>query len=425
MKTQAMLEQGDAMPGRLLMVTPPVIVASPRGLRIDPHFANNLSGYLTRVDRVTVACSVAKPGPGSGISNSLPLEGMSDRDRIDVIVLPEPYREDRYIRHRAAVARSLRREIERCEYLSFAPHAPFDWATLAAKIARQTGRGYDIEADWDMANVSWMLWSTMKWGPNKFRKYVWFKIFLRNFDRCMAHSSVALLQGADVFAAYRDIAPNPYKVLNVQVAGDDFVPPSVLVDKIKRVYAGEKMQICYAGRATDMKGPFDWLSAIRRLTEGGVQLKATWFGGGDRLERMRDFVSEHGLAAIVSLPGDVDRAEVIEAVRQSHLFLFCHLSNESPRCVVEALANGTPIIGYDSLYVRDLATGGGGEFASLGDWGNLAKIVAGLDGDRARLASLIRGAAKSAELFDRDKAIERRIGLIVDSLDAARKLLRR
>jgi colanic acid/amylovoran biosynthesis glycosyltransferase len=410
------------MPGRLLMVTPPVLIASAGSLRIDPHFANNLSGYLTRVDRITVACSVAAEAPGSGISNSLPLEEISDRDRIDVLVLPEPYREDRYMRHRAAVARLLRSEIEQCDYLSLAPHAPFDWPTLAAKIARKIGRGYDIEADWDMANVSWMLWSKMKPGPNKFRKYVWFKSYLRDFDRCMAHSSVALLQGADVFAAYRDIAPNPFKVLNVQVVGNDFVPPSVLAEKIERVSAGEKMHVCYAGRATDMKGPFDWLSAIRRLAEGGIRLHATWFGDGDQLERMKDFVAEHGLGAIVSLPGNVDRTEAIEAVRQSHLFLFCHLSNESPRCVVEALANGTPIIGYDSLYVRDLVATGGGEFASLGDWEKLAEIVANLDGDRARLASLIRGAAKSAESFDRDEAIERRIGLIVDNLDAKRNL---
>lgn len=410
------------MPGKLLMVTPPVLVQSAVGLRIDPHFANNLAGYLQRVDRVAVACSVAAEAAGSGISNGIPIENMSNRDRVDLILLPEPYREDRYIRHRAEIVKVLRREISKCDYLTIAPHAPFDWAMLASKIARQMDQNYDIEVDWDMANVSWMLWSTMQGGPNKVRKYLWFKYFLREFKRSMRHSSLALLQGADVFAAYREIAPNPHKVLNLQVVGDDFITPADLARKIAQVASGEPLRICYAGRATEMKGPFDWLRTIRRLVENGTPLQATWFGDGDQHSAMRSYVEANGLQDSVLLAGSVDRVEVMRTVRQSHLFLFCHLTNESPRCVVEALASASPIIGYESLYVRDLvAAGGGGVFAKLGNWKALAEIVEALDHDRDRLAHLIAGAARSAQKFDRDEAIKERVDLIVDTLDRARE----
>jgi hypothetical protein len=219
-------------------------------LEIDPHFESNLAGYLSRVDRVAVACSPAGPSGGSGISNSIPVEETSIADRLDLIALPEAYREDRYLRHLPAVRRLLRHEIERSDYLSFSPHAPFDWPTLAAKIAIRLGRPYDLEADWDMANVSWMLWSTIRPGLNKVRKYFWFKKFLRDFDHCLRHSSVALLQGADVYAAYKDVAPNPYQVLNVQVTGEDFISAAELHHKIERIKHGDQLRISYAGRAS-------------------------------------------------------------------------------------------------------------------------------------------------------------------------------
>ena len=101
---------------------------------------------------------------------------------------------------------------------------------------------------------------------------------------------------------------------------------------------------------------------------------------------MRSYVSKHGLADVVTLPGNVDRAQSLAEVRRSHLFMFCHLAAESPRCVVEALASGTPIIGYESGYTRDLvAEQGGGEFVETGDWEALATLVAGLNKDRKRI----------------------------------------
>lgn len=408
------------MPGRLLLVTPPVVVRRGKSFEIDPHFENNLAGYLARVDRVAVACTPAAPTSGSGISNSIPVEDMSIADRCELIVLPEAYREDRYLRHLSAVRELLTREIERSDYLSFSPHAPFDWPTLAAKIAIKRKRPYDLEADWDMANVSWMLWSTMRPGLNKARKYLWFKKFLRDFDRCMRHSSVALLQGADVYDAYKDVAPNPHQVLNVQVAGKDFISADELCGKIAQIENGEPLRISYAGRANDMKGPFDWLKAIKMVADAGVRFKATWFGDGDLLPPMKEFVATHGLSQLVDLPGNVDRETALATVRQSHLFLFCHLAAESPRCLVEALASGTPIVGYDSGYARGLVAQGGGKFVDTGDWQSLADLVRQLDKDRERLVGLVRQANATSQQFDRDAAIRQRINLIVSHLEEAK-----
>jgi colanic acid/amylovoran biosynthesis glycosyltransferase len=51
---------------------------------------------------------------------------------------------------------------------------------------------------------------------------------------------------------------------------------------------------------------------------------------------------------------------MIERLKEFDIFLFCHKTPESPRCLIEALMCGLPIIGYDSPYPKDLIHGNGG-----------------------------------------------------------------
>jgi len=407
---------------RMLMVTPQVVLDRNGTLEIDPHFENNITGYLTRVDHVTVACTPAKVTAESWISNSIPIEQCKIADRFKLILLPEGYREDRYLLNHRRVAKLIEAEIDKADYLTFAPHAPFDWPTLAAKIAIRKGRRYDVEADWDMRQVSTAIWSTMKPGPNKLRKYVWFQWFFRDLEHIMSKSSLALLQGADVFNAYRQIAPNPRKVLNIQVTQDDLIGELDLGRKLKEIRAGEALRIIYTGRATHMKGPLEWLQTLKRLHDGTyydspVKFHATWYGDGDMLDEMRVFVAKHRLGDCVSIPGSVSRDEVLDAMRESHLFLFCHLTLESPRCIVEALASATAVVGYRTLYTDDLVREhGGGEFVPMHCWQELAQSLVNLNNDRERLAALVEGARATSQHFDRDAAIRERIDLIVELL---------
>ena len=76
------------------------------------------------------------------------------------------------------------------------------------------------------------------------------------------------------------------------------------------------------------------------------------------------------------------------ALKQTDIFLFCHKTGKSPRCLGEALAAGCALVGYGTEYPRELvATRGGGEFAEMDNWQGLVEIVASLDSDRARTRS--------------------------------------
>lgn len=401
------------MGGKLLLVIPPVVRLVDGIYEVEGDFVNNLRAYLRSFSHVTFACPVSPSTNHGGILTSKRLSEIDDSDRLTYIALPYAYREDRYIRFYLSTKKLLQLEIFKADYLLFSPHAKFDWPTLAAKLAITMKRKYDMESDYDHGSVGRSQLLAMPFGVRKFRKALWTRSFCKSVNKCFAHSSVALLQGQDVYDAYKDVAPNPRKVLNVQVSAEDYVSTAGIKDKLARISGGKPLTISYAGRMIDMKGPFDWLNAIHAAIEGGVALQATWLGDGPLMTEMRQEVQRKGIGRSVALAGIVGREEVLDQLRRTDIFLFCHKTGESPRCLGEALAAGCSLVGYGSAYPRELvASRGGGEFAEVGDWKKLAQIITSLDRDRPRLGRLIEAAAASGRLLDREAAIQTRIDLI-------------
>ena len=258
-----------------------------------------------------------------------------------------------------------------------------------------------------------LCWRQSRLESKKLRTMFWTNSFLGQVDRCFVNSSVALLQGQDVFDAYKAVAPNPRKVLNVQVSSEDYIPVAELRSKLDKINRGNAITIAYAGRMVEMKGPLDWISTVHAVIESGVKLHVTWFGDGPLMLEMRREVERMRIGRNVTLAGTVSREELMQCLRRTDIFLFCHKTGESPRCLGEALAAGCSLVGYGSAFPRDLvANHGGGEFARSGDWKMLASIVVSLNRDRPRLRQLVELAAASGRKLDRDTAMQERIDLI-------------
>jgi glycosyltransferase involved in cell wall biosynthesis len=134
---------------------------------------------------------------------------------------------------------------------------------------------------------------------------------------------------------------------------------------------------------------------------------------------MRQMIEDHGITEQVTLSGVIDREKLLARLCEADIFLYCHKTNESPRCLGEALAAGCALVGYVSGYSQELvAPHGGGEFAEVNDWASLAEIIVALDRDRPRLARLVMAAASSGKMLDRGSAIQYRINLIKKHLGA-------
>ena len=114
------------------------------------------------------------------------------------------------------------------------------------------------------------------------------------------------------------------------------------------------------------------------------------------------------------MPGfAADRRAVFAALRAAHLFLFCHKTPELPRCLIEALVSGCPIVGYEGAFARDLVAGhGGGLLVARDDVAALAAALTRLAADRARLGELIADAAADGAPFTDTAVFRHRSELI-------------
>jgi colanic acid/amylovoran biosynthesis glycosyltransferase len=397
--------------GSLLLVIPTVLELEDTNIRFDGDFSNNVEAYLREFDTVTVAC------PAHQRKNSFPstkdLSSVAGNERLNVIVLPEPYREDRYFINRGKVRKLLKDEIDKSEFVLISPHAAFDWSTLAAEICIEAGKKYNMEADWNLPQVTQYIWQQMPFGLNKFRKFLWQKYHNPKYLRCLKYSSLSLVQGEDVYNEYRKIAPNAFPVLNIQITDKDKISRESLDRKITAVERGAPLKIIYAGRAAEMKGPMEWLAALEILKKRGIEYHASWYGDGELLTKMKSFIHERGLSEYCDLLGNADRETVFSALQSADIFLFCHMTKESPRCLVEALAAAAPLVGFGTDYSRSLVRKfGGGAFVERGDVTGLADLLQHYSLHRHELASLIRSAADSGQALDRDIAISERISLM-------------
>lgn len=408
------------MESRLLQVLPSVVAEVDGEPAIEFDFCESLRLYLENFHQVIVACPVTKGAADSNLWRSRRVKDLPWRDRIKLIRLPAAYRLDQFLRHYAAVRRSLKTEIEKADYLLFSPHSLVgDWPTVAVCGAIKLRRPYAIDADVVYDKVAQVDWHHDPAYKQFMKRTLLLPLFQHSYRHCLKHSSLALLQGQDVYQAYSSFCRNPHKVYHMPVSGDDYITEPQLQTKLNSLAEDRPLRLCYVGRCIEMKGPVDWLKTLQEVIRRGAKISATWLGGGSLLESMRTMVADLGIAGHVHFPGFVsDRRELLRILRDSDLFVFCHKTPESPRCLVEALVSGCPLIGYGSAYPRDLvARHGGGLFAPVGDWRALAAMVSDLAVDRRKLHDLIRAASLSGRLYERDATMQRRIDLIKQYLD--------
>ena len=337
--------------------------------------------------------------------NSLPCAG-----RLKVLALPYAYKASEFVRHYRRTRNILAEEIKRSEFLCFALGGlEGDWAGVASMEAIKQGRKYAIWFDRiehevvrsDMATMPYM--RRLKWTFS-------LPLMRTYHQHLVSRSSVGLFQGQDCYQYYRRRVANAYCMYDTHTQRTDFIDRQSLFRKLEGVGAGELLRICYAGRAAEMKGPLDWIEVLNKLKKANVAFQAVWMGDGPLLKRIEEAAAVYGLSECVDFAGFVgDRNAILSAMRDSHVFLFCHKTPESPRCLIESLVSGCPIAGYRSEYANDLVKiHGGGEFVEVGDIVGLAQLLETLDQDRGKLRDMIGSAARSGRRFDEERLYRER-----------------
>lgn len=411
-------------PSSVLLVTHVPLLKRGGVLMIDDQTGDGLARWAENFDRITYTGIIMGEGsaePAPLAENSVtwtPVSGLRSAERMTFLALPRAYRLRNFAASYRPVRAMLAEQIRQHRYLCFTLGAlAGDWGAVAGLEAIAQRRDYAV---WfDRVEHEVIRNTVVNEGlKRRLKARVEVPLMARYHRHLINHSSLGLFQGQDTYQTYAGSARRAFCVYDTHTQKEDRIEPADLQAKIDSLMTGRPLQIVYAGRAADMKGPLEWLQALGLARQAGLRFNATWLGDGPLLAAMKDEVERLNLSGCVTLPGFVGERDVLlSALRQADLFLFCHKTPESPRCLVESLVSGTPLVGFRSPYAVELsAQNHSGRFARMGDSAGLAGLLLGFDADREQLATMIRGAALDGQRFDEETVYRQRGDLLKANL---------
>lgn len=108
---------------------------------------------------------------------------------------------------------------------------------------------------------------------------------------------------------------------------------------------GGNVTITYIGYVRFAKGMRCLMDFCKQLRKRGINYKFHLIGEGEMFDDVKAFLRIENLSECVTLHGYIsDRMELNHILRSSDLFFFPSLSEGSPRVVIEAMAQGTPVM---------------------------------------------------------------------------------
>ena len=412
------------MQGKILQVPPSIIRILDGELAIDIDFLTTLRFYLKNFDKVTVASPLTEDDAGFGLQNCVPVKEICETygDSFELITLPKSYKFREFVSNYSSVRALLRQKIQEADYLEFCPHALIgDWSSLACLEAMKQNRSYVISASVVSHEVARSNMQQSAFIKRLIKESVSLPLMKYLHRYLYQQAQLGLLQGQATYDAYSKVFKRAGLVYYVTINEEDKISHEKLQHKVESLSSDqEPLKIGYAGRASDMKGGLEWVRVVESLVNSGIPVEAFWVGDGPLLEEMKQLTQQLGLSDHISFLGYMtDRQKVFSHIINAHIFLFCHKTSESPRCLIEALALGCALVGYRNAYPLELVkTHGGGRFVDMGDWQGLAATVKSLHKNRPELVTLIKEAAQSGGLFEKETAYKNRLALLTGSYES-------
>jgi glycosyltransferase involved in cell wall biosynthesis len=398
----------------ILLVTHVPVRLTSAGALIDEQTARGIKQWCRYFNKVTyIGIEEISPARVSS-STWVNLAEQPEAQRCALSALPNAYRIADMMRSLGAVRKLLRREIANHDLLCFTIGGLVgDWPAIAALGAIAQKRNYVAWIDRVEVEV---IRRTLRGASLKRRlKYAAMLPLMGQYQRfILSRSETALLQGMDTFQHFNTSASNPHCIYDTHTTLADRINPVKLAEKQASIKAGGPLKIVYAGRAAAMKGTDHWLDVLTLLAERGVPFRARWIGDGPELQAMQLRVENTLLREKVVLSGfEPNHQVLLKALHESDMLLFCHKTAESPRCLIEALVCGCPLVGYESAYVSGMVhPAGGAALSRRNQVEALADMVEDLHQNRHRLADLVAAAAISGMRYDEDTVYQHRAKLM-------------
>lgn len=407
----------------LLLVLPvPFRKNSAGELLIEKQACNGIDRWAENFKLVTVACPTIDEKTyqsSNTTSEYVPATTLESFARVRLVPLPYSYQIKSYLKNYPATRKLLGGLISSNKYLSFAIGGLIgDWASLAAMEAIKQKRAYSVWTDRVEHQVAKNSYQDRQ-GLRRVYRFLKDRLFqswlMATAEKyIISRASLGMFHGMDCFSAYHNMCKESHLVHNIHLKESDRISRKSLDKKIQHVMQGQALRIVYAGRVAGMKGPFDWIETLNQLQTMGVDFSASWLGDGPLLEDGRQQLKTKNLDDKVRFLGhQKKKEELLNSIREADIFVFCHKTPESPRCLIEAMLSGTPILGYRSPYPEDLLKNIAKDLLTpKDDTKALAKNIRRFNDNREELAKAMEYCHQISEHYTDKAVFEHRSQLI-------------
>jgi len=116
------------------------------------------------------------------------------------------------------------------------------------------------------------------------------------------------------------------------------------------------LTILWAGRFIPRKGPLFALDILAELKRRGVAFRMLMAGDGPWEEMTANYIHSLGLSANVERLGLLTHAQMPGFYARGDVFLFSSLQDTSGNVILEAMANGMPVVSLDQHGAASLLT---------------------------------------------------------------------
>ena len=179
-------------------------------------------------------------------------------------------------------------------------------------------------------------------------------------------------------------------------------------------FDSEVIKLIFVGRLDAGKAPLIILESLNKLGDVKKQFHLDVLGDGPLMEASKEYVRKHDLDSIVSFRGVVERSQVFNLLRKSHLMVLPSLCDANTTVVWEAMAQAVPTICLDHCGMHDTIKSTSGIRIPIA---NYQKVIDAFASSFKRIASrpcILKEMAENLLTDRKEYTWERRMELFED-----------
>lgn len=116
----------------------------------------------------------------------------------------------------------------------------------------------------------------------------------------------------------------------------------------------KKIEIIVVGYLVERKNHIKLFEAIQLLKQEGIQIELNIVGDGVFRKTLEDYVKQNELSKEVQFLGLLDRQEVMNTIKNSHILISASIFETFGVNIIEAMAMGRPVVVYNSGGPEDI-----------------------------------------------------------------------